>query len=54
MKLIFCKLYTLKLLSGKYEDGGGVGGHGLYFCPRIPQEYTFRHRSAHRIPVEGG
>ena len=30
LKLIFCKLYTLKLLSGRYEDGRGVGGHGVH------------------------
>ena len=38
------------LLEG--QDGGGVGGHGIHLSPWIHQEYTFRHRSACRIPAE--
>ena len=33
------------------QDGGGVGGRGVYLSPRIHQEYTFRHRSACRTPA---
>ena len=51
---MFYKLYTLKLLSGRYEDGGGVGGHGVHLSPRIHQEYTFRHISACKTPAESG
>ena len=36
------------------KDGRGVGGHGVYLSPWIHQEYTFRHRSACRTPVESG
>ena len=38
---------------GKQADGG-VGGHVVHLSPWIHQEYTFRHRSAHRIPAESG
>ena len=51
---MFYKLYALKLFSGRYEDGGGVGGHGVHLSPWIHQEYTFRHRSACRTPAESG
>ena len=36
------------------QDGGGVGGHGLYFSPWIHQEHTFRHKCACRTPAESG
>ena len=36
------------------QDGGGVGGRGIPLFPQIHQEYTFRHRSACRIPAESG
>ena len=36
------------------QDGGGVSGCGVHLSPWIHQEYTFRHRSAHRIPAESG
>ena len=36
------------------QDGGGVGGHELYFSPWIHQEHTFRHSSARRAQVENG
>ena len=36
------------------EDGGGVGGRGVYISPWIHQEYTFRHKCACRIPAESG
>ena len=39
---------------GGEQDGGGVGGHGVHLSPQIHQEYTFRHRSACRAPVESG
>ena len=33
----------------------GVGGHSrIHLSPRIHLEYTFRHRSACRIPAESG
>ena len=32
------------------QDGGGVGGRGVYLSPQIHQQYTFRHRSACRTP----
>ena len=32
----------------------GVGGCGIHLSPGIHQEYTFRHRSACRIPAESG
>ena len=38
--------------SWREQDGRGVGGRGVHFYPRIHQEYTFRHRSACRIPAE--
>ena len=34
------------------QDGGGAGGCGVHLSPRIYQEHTFRHRSAHITPVE--
>ena len=34
------------------QDGGGVGGHGLHLSRWIYQQYSLRHRSACRIPVE--
>ena len=34
------------------HDGEGVGGLGVHLSPRIPQEYTFRHRSACRTPAD--
>ena len=30
----------------------GVAGHGIHLSPWMHQEYTFRHRSACRIPAE--
>ena len=42
-------------LKGKgegFKDGGGVGGCGVHFSRQIHEEYTFRHRSACRIPAE--
>ena len=36
------------------QDGRGVGGRGVHLSPRIPQEYTFRHRSACRRPAKSG
>ena len=36
------------------QDGEGVGGLGVHLSPRIPQEYTFRHRSACRTLAESG
>ena len=36
------------------QDGGEVGGCGVYLSPWIHQEHTFRHRSACRTPAEGG
>jgi len=32
----------------------GVAGHGIHLSPWMHQEYTFRHRSACRIPAESG
>jgi len=32
--------------------GGGTGGCGVHLSSWIHQEYTFRHRSACRTPVE--
>ena len=34
------------------QDGRGVGGCGVHLSSQIHQEYTFRHRSAFRTPVE--
>ena len=34
------------------QDGRGVGGRGVHLSPRIPQEYTFRHRRAFSTPTE--
>ena len=39
-------------IPGKEQVGGGVGGCAVHLSPRIHQEYTFRHRSACRIPAE--
>ena len=36
------------------QNGGGVGGHGVYPSPWIRQEYTFRHRSTCRTPGKRG
>ena len=36
------------------QDGGGVGGRGVYLSPWIHQEYTFRRKSACRTPAESG
>ena len=40
--------------SREEQDGGRVGGRGAHLSPRIHQEYTLRHRSAHGTPVESG
>jgi len=42
----------IKNMEGREQDGGGVGGCGVYLSPWIHQEYTFRQRSACRIPAE--
>ena len=39
-------------IKRKEEDGGGVGGQGVHLSPTIQWEYTFRHRSTCRTPVE--
>ena len=44
----------VKNLLAREQDGGGVGGCGVHLSPWIHQEYTFRHRSACRIPSESG
>jgi len=36
------------------QYGGGVGGCGVHLSLWINQEYTFRHRSACKIPAENG
>ena len=36
------------------QDGGGVGRCGVHLSPQKHQGYTFRHRSACRIPAESG
>ena len=36
------------------QDGRGVGERGGHLSPRVHQEYTFRHRSAFRMPAESG
>ena len=36
------------------QDGGGVGGHGVYLSPWIHQEYTIRHGSACTTPAKSG
>ncbi|CAN0388490.1 unnamed protein product, partial [Rangifer tarandus platyrhynchus] len=41
-----------RVLSKKKQNGGRVGGRGIYLSPRIHQEYTFRHRRAWRTPAE--
>ena len=33
------------------QDDGGVGGRGVHLSPWMHQDYTFRHRSACRIPA---
>ena len=43
-----------KINQWREQDGGGVGGHGAHLSPWIHQEYTYRHRSACRIPAESG
>ena len=45
---------TLTNLAQEEQDGRGFGGRGIHLSPRIRQEYTFRHRSARRIPAESG
>ena len=35
-------------------DGGGVDRQGVHLSLWMHQEYTFRHRSACRTPVESG
>ena len=46
------RMGTIKDRKKRTEDGGGVGGRGLYLSPQIHQEYTFRYRSACRTPAE--
>ena len=36
------------------QDGGGVGGPEVHLSPRIHQEYTFWHKSAHGAWAESG
>ena len=40
------------LVSGRGEQGSGVGGRGVHLSPQIHQEYAFRHSSACRTPAE--
>ena len=42
-----------KLWYRREQDGRGVGGCGEHLSSWIHQEYTFRYRSACRIPAEG-
>ena len=44
----------LKLSVRREQDDRGAGGRGVHLSPWIHQEYTFRHRSARRTPVESG
>jgi len=46
--------HTEKQETEGQQDGREVGGCGVHLSPRIHQEYTFRHRSACRIPAESG
>ena len=39
-------------VSGRGEQGSGVGGRGVHLSPQIHQEYAFRHSSACRTPAE--
>ena len=48
------QVYSKKVLLNEEKDGRGVGGRGVHLSPQIHQEYTFRHRSACRTPVESG
>ena len=48
------QVYSKKVLLNEEKDGRGVGGQGVHLSPQIHQEYTFRHRSACRTPVESG
>ena len=47
-------LLLVKIYLEREQDGRGVGGHGGHLSPWIHQEYTFKHRSACRIPTESG
>ena len=47
-------LLLVKIYLEREQDGRGVGRRGGHLSPRIHQEYTFRHRSACRIPAESG
>ena len=40
--------------SKREQDGGGVGGRGVYLSPHIYQEYTFKQRNACSTPAESG
>jgi len=44
----------IKRLFRREKDGREVGGHVVHLSPRIHQEYTFRQRSACRLPAESG
>ena len=43
-----------KFKNRNLEDGGGVGGCGIHLSPQMHQKYTFRHKSACRMPGESG
>ena len=45
---------NIKGCGKREQDGRGAGGHGVHLSPWIHQEYTFRHRSACRMPAESG
>ena len=44
----------IQTLGLREQDGRGVGRCGVHLSSWIYQEYTFRHRSAGRIPSESG
>ena len=46
------KAEQIKGNSGREQDGGGVGGHGIHLSLWIHQEYNLRHRGACRTPAE--
>ena len=62
-RVLQISLLTPRLLKDKLrhiknfeeeQDGGGVGGCGIHLSPQMHQKYTFRHRSACRMPGESG
>ena len=42
----------IRIYGGVFQDGRGVGGHGVHLSPQIHQEYIYRWNNSHRTVAE--